>query len=293
MKLRVRNLLSLIVLVMGVTSALAQGVRVEAGTVAIDGKRVTDMIGIDQNLKKVLPLGLQFVDENGKTVMLNDYFGKRPVILVPQFYTCKSSCQLIVDGLLDAIVKMRKASPGKEYDIIFFTLLPTETVKDVKARREFILDVANDRGRHPEAKQGIHFLTGSEDSINALCSSIGYRYVWDPKANQVNHPAGIMVVTPQGLLSRYFYGVNYLPLELRDSLMLAANEKVGPVAQKVLFGCFQYNTVTGKYVLVAERLLEVSAQVFAGLVACAIIFMSIRYRQKPLVDNRHGGRNNA
>ena len=232
--------------------AVAQVVKKTGSVQTLTPEQVIQQVGIDQKLNNQVPLDLEFQDETGKTVKLRDYFGKRPVVLAPVYYTCPQMCQLILEGMTTALRGM-KFSSGQEFEVIAFSIDPTEGPKESAYKKQ---EYAQLYGR-PGAEQGWHFLTGKEDSIKRLADSVGFRYKYDPPTGEYVHASGIMVLTPQGKVARYFMGIEYPPKLLRLTLVEAAQGKIGNVVDKMLLFCYQYDMNTGRYNLAVMRLTQV------------------------------------
>ena len=202
-----------------------------------------DAVGIEQKLNESLPLDLKFTDENGREVLLGDYFGKgRPVILAPVYYECPMLCNEVLNGLTRGL-KPLAFNPGKEFDIVAFSFDPREKSAVAKAKKETYL--ANYNRQNTES--GWHFLTGTPESIDKLTAAVGFKYNWDEKSNQFAHAGGVMMATPEGKLSRYFYGIEYAPKELKLGLIESSNSKIGSPVDQLMLYCYHYDPATGKY----------------------------------------------
>lgn len=246
-------------------------------------------MGVDQNIGKVLPLALKFKDEKGQDVLLGDYFHKkRPVVVVPLFYRCQSACALLTDGVLETMVKMKLADAGRDYEVVFFTILPKETHEDAVVRKKYILERYNTARKHPTASEGIHCLTGSEDSINQLCKTLGYTYKWNPKTDEVTHPTAIMIATPEGMLSKYFYGVDFVPNLVLKSMETARKETIAEKSEPKFFGCWSMDPSRGVYVLRAGQFLKIFGTAFALALLGSIAYMAIRFKPA-MPDNPSDG----
>jgi protein SCO1/2 len=199
-------------------------------------------VGFDQNLGAPVPLDLDFRDESGAEVILGDYFGERPVILTLVYYECPMLCTLVLNGLVQSL----RAVPfdvGKDFEIVTVSFDPTETPALARRSKETYV---TSFGR-PEAEAGWHFLTGSESAIEALTAAVGFRYTYDPELKQFAHASGIMILTPDGRLARYFFGVEYAPKDVRLGLVEASEGKIGNLIDQVLLFCFHYDPEEGKY----------------------------------------------
>ena len=210
-------------------------------------------VGIEQRLDAQLPPDLIFRDENGKAVRLGDYFGRKPLILNLVYYNCTMLCGEALAGLSSAM-RLIKFDVGNEFDVVTVSFDPRETPEMAAAKKA---DYVKRYGR-AGAAGGWHFLTGQPESINALTKAVGFQYQYDPKTNQYAHATAIMVVTPQGRISRYFYGVDFPPKDLRMGLVEASQGKIGNAVDAVLLYCYHYNPETGKYGAMVGNILRMA-----------------------------------
>jgi len=211
-------------------------------------------VGIEQHLDGQVPPHLDFVDDAGHAVKLGDYFGKKPLILNLVYYNCTMLCGEVLSGLTGAM-KMVKFDLGNEFDVVTVSFNPQETPAIAAAKKQ---DYLKRYGR-PGAASGWHFLTGTSESINALTKAVGFQYQYDPKINQYAHATAIMVLTPQGRISRYFYGVDFPPKDLRMGLVEASQGKIGNAVDQVLLYCYHYDPATGKYGAIVSNMLRLGA----------------------------------
>jgi protein SCO1 len=211
-------------------------------------------VGIDQELNHQIPLDLVFRDETGKLVHLGDYFGQKPVILSLVYFTCPQLCPMVENGLLASLKDLR-FDVGKQFNVITVSFDPRDTPSVAYAKRAVYLSMYN----RPGASQGWHFLTGPEVSIKALTSAVGFHYNYDQETGQFSHATAIMVLTPQGKLSRYFYGIHYPAGDMRLALVEASHGKIGSPVDEVLLFCCRYDPLTGKYSLIISRVLFIAA----------------------------------
>jgi protein SCO1/2 len=203
-------------------------------------------VGFDQRLGAQVPLDLPFRDETDHTVTLREYLGDKPVVLVPAYYECPMLCTLVLNGVVSAL----RALPfdvGKEFRVVTVSFNPHETSALAAAKKATYLG----EYRRPGADAGWHFLVGDEASIGPLMQAIGFRYTWDAAASQYAHAAGLVVLTPGGRVSHYFYGVEFAPRDLRLALVEASGERIGSVVDQLLLFCFHYDPATGRYSRVA------------------------------------------
>ncbi len=211
-------------------------------------------VTIEQKLDSQLPLDALFRDEYGNTVPLGTYFGKRPVVLALVYYDCPMLCTQILNGVVRA-AKVLTFSPGQEYDVVAISFDSRET--SVQARNKKALYMRS--YGHAETAAGWHFLTGELASVKRVTDAVGFRYVWDAHTAQYAHASAIYVITPEGRLSKYFYGIDYSPKDLRLALVEASNNKIGNPVDQVLLFCYHFDPHAAKYTPYALGLLK-----FAG-----------------------------
>jgi protein SCO1/2 len=211
-------------------------------------------VGIDQHLDAQVPPDLAFRDETGQAVKLGDYFGRKPLILDLVYYSCPMLCGESLAGLTGSM-RLLKFDAGKEFDVITVSFDPRETPELAAAKKA---DYVKRYGR-ASAASGWHFLTGPAESINALTKAVGFQYQYDARLNQFAHATAIMVLTPQGRISRYFYGVDFPPKDLRMGLVEASQGKIGNAVDQVLLYCYHYDPATGKYGAVIVNILRLAA----------------------------------
>jgi protein SCO1 len=213
-------------------------------------------IGIDQKLNEQVPLELHFRDEFGKTVRLGDYFGKKPVILSLVYFDCPMLCTMAENGLLHSLQEV-KFTVGREFDVLTVSFDPHDTVELAAAKKAVYVGLYGREG----AETGWHFLTGDEAEIQQLTRAVGFRYRYDPQAKQFVHATGIMLITPQGRVARYFYGIYYPSRDLRLGLVEASANKIGSPVDEVLLFCCRYDPATGKYGMIISRVIQISGLV--------------------------------
>lgn len=199
-------------------------------------------IKFDQKLNNTVSLNLHFRDENGNDVRLGDYFSKKPVILVLGYYGCPMLCTLVLNGMVEGLQDMRWTI-GKEYDVIFLSIDPDETPSLAAAKKRSYLK----RYGRDGAEAGWHFLTGDAEPIHQLASEVGFRYAYDPVSKQYAHPSGLVVLTPEGKISSYLFGVTFTPRDLFTALSAASYRKIGSRIQDLILLCFHYRPITGRY----------------------------------------------
>jgi protein SCO1/2 len=199
-------------------------------------------VGFDQRLNEQLPLNLVFKDEAGRSIQLGDYFDGKPVILVLAYYRCPMLCTQVLNGLVRALLDI-PFEVGKEFNVVTVSFDPRETPELAAAKKKTYLE----RYGRPGAEDGWHFLTGEPDSIRRLTEAVGFRYRYDARNDQFAHASGIMILTPTGKISRYFYDITYSPRDLRLGLVEASENKIGSPGDHILLFCFHYDPAEGKY----------------------------------------------
>lgn len=212
-----------------------------ASAQSLTENQLTD-IRFDQQLGAQISLDLPFRDETGRTVTLAEYFGKKPVVLVLGYYQCPMLCTLTFNGMVEGMNDM-KWSIGDEFNVVHVSINPKETPELAAAKRENYL---KQYGR-PSAAMGWHFLTGDEAQIQKLADEVGFHYAYDSSVEQYAHPSGLVILTPDGKVSKYFFGVKFSPPELFAALQDASKHNVGSPIQRLVLLCFHYNPIKGKY----------------------------------------------
>ncbi|MGH9511973.1 MAG: SCO family protein [Terriglobales bacterium] len=235
-------------------------------------------VGIQQNLNEQIPLDLGFRDETGKTVHLSDYFGQKPVILSLVYYRCPMLCGEVLAGLSSAL-KVLKFNVGDEFNVLTVSFDPKDTPEIGAAKKAEYME----RYGRPGAAQGWHFLTGPQSSIDALTKAAGFQYQYDPATGQFAHSTAIMILTPQGKIAQYYYGVEYAPKDLRLGLIQASQNKIGTVVDEVLLYCYHYDPNTGRYGAVISRILKLGA--LATLLILGLL-MAVLFRHGSDAEHR-------
>lgn len=250
---------------------LLVGIRADGQTTGPD---VVDDVALVQHLDQQIPLDLTFRDEAGRTVKLGDYFGEKPLLLVLAYYRCPSLCGEVLNGVVRAL-RPSKYRIGKEFNVLTVSINPFETSELAREKKESYIKNYN----HPEAADGWHFLTGDEPQIKALAKAVGFKYVYDEKSGQYAHPGGIMIATPKGKLSRYYYGVEYSTRDIEYGLLESADERIGTLADEITVLCFQYDPMTGKYGFAIMRAVQIGG--VATLLGLGwFIYRSLRKERK-------------
>jgi len=224
-------------------------------------------VSYDQRLGAQVPRDLPFRDEAGRPVKLNDYLGRRPALLVLAYYHCPMLCDMVLQGV-EISLKPLSLEPGKDFDVVVASIDPNETPALAAAKKRQILA----RYGRPHTAQGWHFLTGPPPSIERLAAAVGFRYVYDPQRNQFAHAAGIVILTPEGRISRYLFGLEYPPRDVRLSLIESAGGKIGGVVDQILLYCFHYDPMIGRYSAATLRIVRLAAvATVAGLVLMIVL----------------------
>jgi protein SCO1/2 len=231
---------------------------------------VLKKVGIDQKLDAQVPLDLEFVDENGVSAPLSKYFGQRPVVLTLVQYRCPRLCTQVLSGFL----KVSQALPqtiGKDYDVLTVSFDDRETPALAAEKKAACVQ----QYRRAGAETGWHFLTGSKASIERLTEAAGFRYFYDEPKDQFAHASAIMILTPDGRMSRYFYGIEYFPRDVRLGLVDSSAGKIGSPVDQILLLCYHYDPLTGKYGLAISWTLKVAGLATFGALA-AFLWVSFR-----------------
>lgn len=230
-------------------------------------------VGYDQRLGEQLPLDLPFRDEAGRPVQLGDYFGHRPVVMIFAYYHCPMLCDLVVQGATGSL-KALTLDVGKDFDVVVVSIDPKETPEQAKETER---DALAHYGR-TGTDSGWHFLTGPQQSILELTNAAGFRYVYDKERNEYAHAAGVMIATPGGRISRYLYGIEYAPRDMRLALIESSEGRIGSLADQVLLYCFHYDPVYGKYSAMTMNILRLGAIVTVLGLGLLIVLLKRRER---------------
>jgi len=231
-------------------------------------------VGFDQRLDEPLPLELAFRDEGGDEVALLQYFGQRPVVLVLVQYQCPMLCTQVLNGLVQSLNAL-EFNAGEEFDVLIVSFDPTET-SDLAANKKAAYLRRYDQ---PGAEAGWHFLTGEQASIARLTETVGFRYEYDPRSKQYAHASGVIVLTPEGRTSRYFYGIDFPTRDMRLGLVEASAGRIGSPVDQILLLCFHYDPATGRYGFAIHRVMRAAcAATVLGL--AAFIAVSLRRERK-------------
>ena len=227
-------------------------------------------VGFEQRLNETLPLDLMFKDEDNRDVRLGEYFNRRPVVLAFVYYECPMLCSQVMNGVTSALTALDE-SAGSDYEVVAVSFDPRETPMMAAAKKKSYVD----RYNRANAAHGFHFLTGSEASIKALTAAAGFNYAWDDQTQQFAHASGFVVATPAGKLSRYFFGIEYAPRDIKFALIESSAGRVGSLVDQVLLYCYHYDPKTGSYSFVAMKAVQLGGA-FTLLALVGFVVVAIR-----------------
>lgn len=247
-----------------------------AGAQQIAARQILDKVGIEQKLNEQIPPDLAFRDESGNSVRLGDFFGKKPVVLSLVYFDCPALCTEVLNGELRTM-KAISLDLGKDFEAVTVSFEPKDSPALARAKRDVY---AGQYGR-PGAAEHWHFLTGEQASIDALTNAAGFRYAYDSSARQYAHAAAILVLTPQGRIDRYFYGVVYPARDVRLGLVEASQGKIGTLTDQALLYCYQYDPMTGKYGVIVMNVLRAAGGLTVLLLGIFMTVMFLRERKRP------------
>lgn len=228
-------------------------------------------VGVDAKLDAALPLDLAFRDETGRAVRLGDFFGGAPVLLTFAYSRCPMLCPLVLDGLVRSLRPL-SWDAGKQFRMLTVSVDPHETPEQAAEKKRKLVA---DYGR-AGAAEGWHFLVGDAEAVRRLTDAVGFRYAYDLEHDQFAHAAVLMVVTPKGRISRYLYGIDYIPRDVRLALIEASENKIGTLADQLLLFCYHYDPATGKYGMAAMTSLRV-AGLLTVLGLAAFVITQLRH----------------
>jgi len=266
---KLRSIFVLAVLLFAGARSFAQAVPDNTGQAATNLPTILQNVTFRPELNAQMPLETAFTDESGKSVQLAQYFHQqKPVLVAFVYYGCPMLCTQLEQGVVGSL-RMLSFNPGRDYDVIFVSFDDRDTAQMAAAKKKTSLD----HFRRPETAAGWHFLTGSKESIASITNAGNFHFNYDTKNNLFAHASGIMLLTPDGRISRYFYGVEFPGRDLRLGLVDASQGKIGTPVDKMLLFCFQYDPSTARYsatILSIMRLMAVGT--VAGLLLMILIF---------------------
>ena len=235
------------------------------GKAALERIPLLKEVDIIQHLGSTIPLDLPFVDETGKDVTLRQFFGQRPVVLALVYYECPMLCTQVLNGVFSSMEAL-PFTTGKEFDLLVVSFDPGDTPGLAQKKKAAYFE----RYRRPGSDAGMHYLTGRQESITALTNAVGFKYKYDEAIKQFAHPAAVTVLSKDAQISRYLYGIEFAPRDLRLALVDAGEGKVGTPVDQFLIYCYHYDPTSGKYGLAIMAVVRA-----AGLLTVAILGISI------------------
>jgi protein SCO1 len=248
----------------------------DPGTLATARLPQLENVTFKQRLNTQLPLDARFKDEHGRDVTLGQYFdGRRPVVLAFVYYSCPMLCTHVMNGVSRA-VKVLPFTPGEDFDVVFISFDPRDKPETASAKKTALMNywsMQNQSGAW-------HFLTGEEPQIKQVTSAAGFFYMWDEKSQQYAHLSGLLVLTPDGRLSRYFYGIEYSPKELRLALFESGQGHIGSIVDELLLYCYHYDPANGRYGAVVMNLVRLGGGLTVLAIAGFILLMRRQERQQ-------------
>ena len=234
-------------------------------------------VGYDQRIGEQVPMSLAFRDEAGRNVRLGDYFKDKPVILVLAYYECPMLCDLVLQGVVTTL-KPLTFQAGKEFDVVVASIDAGETPEMAAETERTILARYGRTG----AENGFHFLTGPQASIDALTRAVGFRYVYDKERDEYAHPAGMVILTSSGKVSRYLFGIDYPPRNVRFGLIESAESRLGTPVDQLLLYCYHYNPTIGRYSTAVINILRLAAG--ATVIGLLALIVLLRRRESRRAD---------
>jgi protein SCO1/2 len=276
-----RTLLAFVVGLLAAEPTAASTPLTYPGTSSNERPTLLRDVGFDQKLGAALPLDAVFADENGATVRLGDYFGKRPVVLTLVYFDCPMLCTISLNGLTSAL-DVLSFEPGREFELVSISFEPKERPAQAAAKKKVQLA----RYKRSGAAASWHFLTGDRQSIDRVTKAVGFRYAWDAETRQYAHPAGTVIATSDGRVSRYLFGIEYAPKDLRLALVESGDGKIGGLVDQALLFCYQYNPHAGRYSAAIMNVIQAAAVLTVLALGGFIFFM--RRREKALARSLRG-----
>jgi protein SCO1/2 len=296
MKFSGKVLLSILLVVTAWASVPAQsppgpssplyGARPASGNPSTGLPQALQEVRIDQKLDQQLPLDLVFRDESGRDVKLGQYFGHKPVVLAFVYYDCPMLCTQVLNGMVTSF-RVLPFEIGQEFDVVTISFDPRETPELAQKKKKVYVDYLPEKMR-ADAANGWHFLTGDQANIEKITDAAGFRYRWDDKTQQFAHASAIMVTTPQGKLSRYYYGIEYPARDLRLGLIESSANKIGSPVDQLLLYCYHYDPATGRYGAVVMNIMRI-AGVITLVAILAMLLLLGRTRTARRATPSHGG----
>ncbi len=272
----VRSIFGIAVLLLAACALHAQTVPSNMGPTAATMPPALQNVGFEPPLNGQMPLDLAFRDETGRDVHLRDYFGQKPVVLAFVYYNCPMLCTQVQQGVVGTL-RMLSFNPGRDYEVVFVSFDPRDTPAAGAEKKETALS----HFRRPETASGWHFLTGSKESIDAATHAANFRYSFDAKTNFFAHASGVMILTPDGRISRYFYGVEYPGRDMRLGLVEASAGKIGTPIDHVLLYCYHYDPSAATYSTSILRIIRLAGVLTILCIVGGILFFRRRDLHPP------------
>lgn len=236
-------------------------------------------LSFKQHLNERLPLDVPFKDEYGRDVTIGQYFtGQRPVILAFVYYQCPMLCSLVMNGISSSLRALPSFTAGEDFDVVLVSFDPRDKPPAALEKKQKLLDY----WKTGSQSGGWHLLTGDEASIVRITQATGFSYQWDKVTGQFAHPSGVLVATPDGTLSRYFYGVEYSPKELRMALVESGQGKIGRLVDELLLFCYHYDPETGRYGATVMNLVRLGGILTVGAMVTFFVLMRRRDTRTPM-----------
>ncbi len=274
-----RILVAGLVFLVSASSASAQLSRPRSvpppGNPALEQIPMLREVGIDQRLGEGIPLDTPFVDEAGRDVRIGDYFGARPVVLALVYYECPMLCTQVLNGLVGSLEAL-SFTPGREFEVVVISFDPGETPALAAQKKTSYLQRYDRDGAGP----GVHFLTGRQTSVDAVTRAVGFRYAYDAAIDQYAHPAAITVLTPEGRVSRYLFGIEFAPRDMKLALIEAADHQIGSALDQALLFCYHYDPATGTYGFAVMNMVRVAGLLTVGIAGTLIVSSLRRERRR-------------
>jgi protein SCO1/2 len=247
------------------------GAAPQTGSISSGLPKVLKNVGIDQHLNQQIPLDAVFKDEQGQDVRLGQFFKGKPVVLSLVYYSCPMLCNQVMNGELGSFRQI-SFNMGEQYEAVTISFDPSETPALAAAKKATYVKAYN----RPGGEASWHFLTGDEANIKRLTEAVGFRYLWDEQTKQFAHASGIMVLTPEGKLARYFYGIEYPPRDLRLGLVEASQNKIGTPVDALMLYCYHYDPATGKYGAVVMNIVRLAGGISVALIVGLLLVLRKR-----------------
>lgn len=238
-------------------------------------KTLVQQVGLEQRLNAQVPLDVSFRNEGGRAVRLGDYFQDKPVMLTLGYFRCPMLCTQVLNGLLESSQAV-KMTMGADYQVVSVSIDPRETTSLARAKKKRYAESYH----RPGAEEGWHFLTGNSAGIEQLTQAVGYRYVYDPQTDQYAHASGIIILTPSGRISRYLYGIDYAPDDLKRALVEASEQRIGSLSDRFLLLCYHYDPATGKYGFAIENAIRAAGVMTLVVMGAYLGLMFHRERRR-------------